>query len=139
VRKTTLCLGLSAVVIVVSAVAARQDLSSPVEAGAFVAALETCAASKMRAPHPLMASFVVDHTILGEENGACGYTQTMPGKMTMVCALTPSGRKQLAADMKVMTSGGAMRAGTSQLQPGWFKECQIELPNGNRVPAGQTK
>ena len=133
--KTKLCLSLSAVGIMVVSTGARQDLSSPAEASAFVAALDTCSASTMRAPHPLMASFVVDHTILGEENGACGYRQTMPGKMAMVCALTPSGRKLLAADMKVMTSGGALRGGTNQPQPGWFKECEIELSSGKRVPA----
>ena len=137
--RTKLCVGLSAIVFAVSAIEAGQDLSSPAEATAFVSALDACTVSKMRAPHPLMASFVVDHTILGEENGACVYKQTMPGKMTMVCALTPSGRKSLAADMNVMTAGGAMRGGTNQAQPGWFKECQIELPNGNRIPAAQSK
>ena len=133
-KRTKLCVGLGAAVIAVSA-AAKQGVSSPAETSAFVAALETCTAATMRAPHPLMASFVVEHTISGDANGACGYRQTMPGKMNMVCALTPAGRKLLAADMKVLTAGGALRGGTNQSQPEWFKECEIELPSGKRVPA----
>ena len=136
---TKLCLGLSTALVAVSVVAARQEMSSPAEVGAFVAALDSCSAATMRGPHPLMKAFVIEHTITGDANGSCGYRQTMPGKMNMVCALTPAGRKLLAADMKVMTTGGPMRGGTNQAQPEWFKECEIELPNGSRIPAVQRK
>lgn len=116
-------------------VSAGQAPSTPAEVTAFAAALESCTAASARTPHPLMTAFVVDHTITGETDSTCGYRQTMPGKMTMVCALTPDGRKLLAADIRTTASGGSMRGGTNRAQPGWLKECEIELPNGKRTPA----
>ena len=121
----------------VVAVHAAGQLSTPAETQTFLTALDGCSTGKASTPHPLIPSFVVEHTVLGEKNGACDYRQTMPGKMTMVCALTPAGRRTLSADLKTMVSGGPMRGGTNAAQPEWTKECQVELPNGTRIPAAQ--
>jgi hypothetical protein len=118
---------------------ARQDVSTPTETAAFVAGLDACSAAKVRTPHPLMTSFIVEHTVLGTQADKCGYRQTMPGKMTMVCALTAEGRRSLAADLKMMTTGGRMSGGTSSAAPLWSKECEIELPDGKRIPVAQPK
>jgi hypothetical protein len=57
----------------------------------------------------------------------------MPGKMTMVCALSADGRQALAADVRKM-AGGEMKGSSAGPQPSWAKECEIELPSGARSP-----
>lgn len=123
----------------VSGLAGSQQPSSPADTEAFIAALDACTPSTVNTPHPLMRAFVVEHTVSGEKEGKCDYTQTMPGKMTMVCRLSADGRKVLAAELKVMTSGGQMRGGTNTPGPQWMKECEIELPSGSRIPAVQDR
>lgn len=113
--------------------------STPADVAAFAAALESCTAATARTPHPLMASFTVEHTVSGEANGTCGYRQSMPGKMTMVCALSVEGRKALASDVRKMAAGESMKGSTSALQPPWARECEIELPSGARTPFVQEK
>lgn len=108
--------------------------SSPAEMATFVEALDTCTAAKAATPHPLMRSFTVEHTIAGLNAGACDYRQTMPGKMTMVCALSPEGRKVMAAEMSVYAKGGQMSGSTSAAKPTWWSECQLEMPDGKRQP-----
>jgi len=121
------------------ATAVAQDVSTPAEVTAFIGHLDTCSPGTARTPHPLMTSFVVEHSVVGETDGTCGYRQTMPGNMTMVCALTPDGRKALAADLGAMAAGGALRGGTTRAPPVWMSECQIELQNGTRLPAVQPR
>jgi hypothetical protein len=110
-------------------------IASPEEVAVFAAGLEACRAGKTATPHPLMKGFVVEHTVAGDQDGACAYQQTMPGKMTMLCALSPTGRRALAEDLRTASSGGPMRGSTRAAQPEWFKECEIQTPNGNRIPA----
>jgi hypothetical protein len=109
-------------------------LSSPSEVGAFVDALGACTEAKTATPHPLMKSFVVEHTIAGATEQGCSYRQTMPGRMAMVCALSETGRKALAADISVYATGGAMKGSTSGPQPAWWGECELEMPDGRRSP-----
>ncbi len=118
---------------------AAQALSSPAEVGTFASSLETCTAASARTPHLLMPAFVVEHTVEGEKAGTCAYSQTMPGNMTMTCALSQAGRTALAAELKTMATGGSLKGGTSMTAPAWFKECEILLPNGNRIPAAPAK
>lgn len=130
-----LALALSAAVVVSTAAVARQTLSTPAEIEAFARALPACTAAAANTAHPLMKSFVIEHRISGEAAGKCGYSQSMPGKMTMICALGADGRTALAADLKAMAAGGAMSGGTAQKQPAWMSECEIQLPNGTKIPA----
>jgi hypothetical protein len=58
----------------------------------------------------------------------------MPGKMAMVCALSPAGRKAIAAEISVYAKGGAMSGSTSAAKPTWWSECQLEMPDGKRQP-----
>lgn len=121
--------------IAASGLFAPQTASSPADVDAFVNALTACTAGSANTPHPLMPSFIVEHKISGETAGRCGYSQTMPGKMTMLCALSADGRKALAADLKQMMSGGSVKGGTSQPAAVWMAECEIQLPNGSKIPA----
>lgn len=122
-------------VVAAAGLAAAQTLSTPAEAEAFAASLGTCTAAKAAAPHPLMPSFVIEHTIDGEKDGACAYSQTMPGKMKMICALSADGRKSLATDLRTMATGGPMKGSTSAAGPAWMTECEIEMADGKRIPA----
>jgi hypothetical protein len=115
--------------------AAAQALSTPAEVEAFAVALESCTAARAATPHPLMRSFVIEHAVDGEKDKACAYSQTMPGKMKMVCALSADGRKGLAAELRAMAAGGPMKGSTSAAGPAWMKECEIEMPDGKRIPA----
>jgi hypothetical protein len=108
--------------------------SSPTEITAFVEALNSCTAARAATPHPLMRSFTVEHTISGPGTGGCNYRQTMPGKMAMVCALSPEGRKAMAAEIGVYAKGGPMSGSTSAAKPTWWSECQLEMPDGKRQP-----
>lgn len=126
---------LACVVATGSALAAAQALSTPAEVEAFAAALESCTAAKAATPHPLMRSFVIEHAIDGEKDKACAYSQTMPGKMKMFCAFSAEGRKGFAADLRTMAEGGPMKGSTAAAGPAWMKECEIEMPDGKRIPA----
>jgi hypothetical protein len=108
--------------------------SSPTEIATFVDALNNCTVDRAATPHPLMRSFTVEHTITGLNADACDYRQTMPGKMAMVCALSPAGRKAIAAEISVYAKGGAMSGSTSAAKPTWWSECQLEIPDGKRQP-----
>lgn len=108
--------------------------SSQAEVAAFVEALTDCTVAKAATPHPLMRSFTVEHSITGLGATGCDYRQTMPGRMTMVCALSPAGRKAMATEMSVYAKGGSMSGSTSAAKPVWWNECQLELPDGKRQP-----
>jgi hypothetical protein len=109
--------------------------SSPAEIEAFSKALESCTAATAATPHPFVRTFTIEHTVGRETDGKCDYRQTMPGKMTMVCGLSAEGRRQLAAEMRTMATGGSMRGSTSAAPAQWMKECEIETASGQRSPA----
>ena len=125
---------LACAVVAATGIAAAQTLSTPAEVEAFATSLGSCTAAKAATPHPLMPSFVIEHAIDGEKEGACAYSQTMPGKMKMLCALSADGRKSLAADLRTLATGGPMKGSTSAPGPAWTKECEIEMPDGKRIP-----
>lgn len=106
---------------------------------AFADSLDTCTLGKVATAHPLMKSFVIEHTIAGEKDKSCAYSQTMPGKMTMECKFSPAGRKLMAAELRVSVAGGPMRGGTSQAQPDWAKECELVTASGTRSPMVKIK
>lgn len=122
-----------------TAFAAAQALSTPAEVEAFAAAVESCTPAKAATPHPLMQSFVIEHVVEGEKDKACAYSQTMPGKMKMFCAFSADGRKLFAADMRAMAAGDQMKGSTSAAGPAYMKECEIEMPDGKRIPAATGK
>lgn len=106
---------------------------------AFADALDACKTGKVATAHPLMKSFVIEHTITGEKESACAYSQTMPGKMTMECRFSPANRKLMAAELRASAAGGPMRGGTSQAQPEWARECEIVTASGARSPMVRIK
>jgi hypothetical protein len=106
---------------------------------AFADGLESCKTGKVATAHPLMKSFVIEHTVTGDKDATCGYVQTMPGKMTMECKFTASGRKLMAAELRASVAGGPMRGGTSMAQPEWAKECEIVTASGTRSPMVRIK
>jgi hypothetical protein len=112
-------------------------LSSPDEITAFATALDACKAGTAATPHPLMRGFVIEHVVSGEKAGACAYSQSMPGKMKMECGFSAAGRKAMAAEIRNLAAGGAMRGGTSQTQPAWATECEIVTAAGSRSPMVQ--
>ena len=113
--------------------------SSSSEVAAFVEALNTCTAAKAATPHPLMKSFTVEHTIVGAREPGCDYRQTMPGKMAMVCVLSPEGRKAIATELSVYVKGGSISGSTSSAPPVWMNECELEMPDGKRQPMVQPR
>lgn len=99
---------------------------------AFAEALVGCRPAKHQGPHPFVRGFVIDHEIVGESDGACAYTQTMPGGMTMDCKLSSDGRAGLAAEFRELAEG-RMSGGTGA-QPGWTRDCEIVTKDGTRMP-----
>ena len=113
---------------------AAPTLSTQTEIAAFAVAVSSCTAAKAATPHPLMRTFVTEHSITGPSAAGCGYRQTMPGRMAMVCALSQAGRDALAAEMKGYAPGGRMSGSTSAAKPVWWSECQIQMPDGTGRP-----
>lgn len=99
---------------------------------AFAEALVGCQPATHQGPHPFVKGFVIEHTITGETDGICAYSQTMPGGMTMDCKLTPEGRAALATEFRELAEG-RMSGGTGS-QPAWSKECEIVTQDGKRMP-----
>jgi hypothetical protein len=123
----------------VPAPAAPPALATADEIRTFADSLEACKAGKAATAHPLMRSFVIEHTVTGEKDAACMYSQTMPGKMTMECAFSPKGRALMATEIRASAAGGPMRGGTSQAQPEWAKECELVTASGARSPMVRVK
>ncbi|WP_176693099.1 hypothetical protein [Arenimonas terrae] len=99
---------------------------------AFAEALVGCRAATHQGPHPFVRGFVIDHAIAGETDGACAYSQTMPGEMRMECKLSVEGRAGLAAEFRAQAEG-RMSGGTGE-QPAWTRECEIVTRDGKRMP-----
>lgn len=119
--------------------AAQDDSAAPADAPAsgaadraFAEALVGCQAATHQGPHPFVSGFVIDHTIVGEVDGKCSYTQTMPGSMTMDCKLSEEGRASLATEFRDLAEG-RMSGGTGS-QPSWSRECEIVTKDGKRMP-----
>jgi len=138
-----ICAGLVALT---AGIAAQQQAQTPqpppatasvVEVDAFAKSLEACAPGAISTPHPLMKSFIVEHQISGATKDRCAYSQTMPGRMKMICALSGDGRKALGTDLRAMAAGSSLKGSTSGPAPVWMKECEIEMPDGKRIPAGK--
>ena len=115
--------------------APQPTVSSAADVDVFAKALESCTAATVNTPHPLMKAFVVEHTITGAEKDKCGYRQTMPGRMKMICGLSTDSRKSLATDLRGMANAQSIKGSTSGVGPTWMKECEIEMPDGKRIPA----
>ncbi|HQZ32650.1 MAG TPA: hypothetical protein PLG89_12415 [Arenimonas sp.] len=99
---------------------------------AFAEALEGCIAASHSAPHPFMKGFTIEHAITGEADGACAYSQTMPGDMRMECRLTEAGRSGLAGEFRQQAQG--RMSGSTGAQPAWTSECEIVGKDGKRTP-----
>src|SRR5688572_25036572 len=99
---------------------------------AFAEALVGCRPATHEGPHPFVKGFVIEHRITGESGDVCGYTQTMPGGMTMDCRLSADGRAALAAEFRELAEG-RMSGGTGS-PPGWTRECEIVTRDGKRMP-----
>ena len=102
---------------------------------AFAEAIEACRAASHQAPHPFVRGFTIEHVVAGEQDGACAYSQTMPGEMRMECKLSKEGRAGLAAEFLAMAEG--RMSGSTSAQPAWTGECEILTKDGKRLPMGQ--
>ena len=80
----------------------------------------------------VLSSRASTHTITAETEGKCGYSQTMPGAMTMDCKLSTQGRAALATEFRELAEG-RMSGGTGA-QPSWTRECEIVTQDGKRMP-----
>lgn len=127
-----------AVLMAAPALAAEPAPASPAAAAeiadpaAFAGALEACTASSHAAPHPFMKGFTIQHSITGETDGSCGYSQTMPGDMRMECRLSDAGRSGLAGEFREQAQG--RMSGSTGQQPAWTRECEIVAKDGKRTP-----
>ncbi|MBW8366358.1 MAG: hypothetical protein K0M70_00655 [Arenimonas sp.] len=109
--------------------AAAAEIADPAQ---FAGALEGCTASTHAAPHPFVKGFTIEHRITGEADGACGYSQTMPGDMRMECRLSDAGRSGLAGEFREQAQG--RMSGSTREQPAWTRECEIVGRDGKRTP-----
>ena len=135
VTLTSVCVALTVVLVAQTPTGSQTPAPGrPADVAAFSAALEACTAAKVATPHPFMRDFIIEHTVTKEDAGLCDYRQTMPGDMTMICALSEEGRKQLATEMRNMAEGGSMRGSTSAAPAQWMTECEIETASGQRSP-----
>jgi hypothetical protein len=118
-----------------SSLAAETEAQAPAtiaDPAAFADALQACTASSHTAPHPFMKGFVIEHAIAGEQDGACAYSQTMPGEMRMECKLSEAGRSGLAGEFREQAQG--RMSGSTGAQPAWTGECEIVDKAGKRSP-----
>ena len=99
---------------------------------AFADTVAACSAGGFSSPHPFVKDFTIVHTVVGEKNGACEYSQTMPGNMRMECALSEDGRKALAEEFREQAKGRMSGATTDA--PAWSAECEIVTRDGKRMP-----
>lgn len=123
-----------ALMLAMPALAADPATAPAADPAAFAVALEACTAARHAAPHPFMKGFEIEHTIAGERDGACAYSQTMPGGMRMECRLSDAGRSGLATEFREQAAG-RMSGGTGK-QPAWTAECEIVTKDGARSPMG---
>ena len=99
----------------------------------FAESLRSCEAASATQPHPLMASFTIEHTVVGESDGLCEYRQTMPGNMQMICAFDTATLEAYGDELEQSASTGEMSGSTSAL-PEWMSSCELETPDGQRTP-----
>ena len=99
---------------------------------AFAEALDACTAAQFEAPHPFMRGFTIQHKLIGPRDGSCQYTQSMPGDMTMECALSDEGKKALGDEFRAQAEG--RMSGSTAKQPVWTSDCEIVAKDGKRTP-----
>ncbi|PZO10972.1 MAG: hypothetical protein DCF27_01040 [Lysobacteraceae bacterium] len=117
-----------------AAPAATETAPSITDPTVFADALDACTVATHAAPHPFVRGFVIEHAIAGELDGACAYSQTMPGGMRMECKLSQAGRSGMAGEYREQAAG--RMSGSSRTQPAWARECEIVTKDGNRSPMG---
>ena len=103
---------------------------------AFAAKVEACEVARHQSPHPLVPGFTIEHAVHGQTEGRCIYSQTMPAGMRLECALGEEGRAGLAHEFREMAQG--RMSGSTGEQAAWTRECGIILPDGKRLPVGQS-
>jgi hypothetical protein len=81
-----------------------------------------------------MRTFTIDHRVTGLEGERCGYTQSVPGDMSMTCRFTPEGRTEMAELILEMERGN-LSGGTGQ-QSVLTRECEVRDRDGNVLPWG---
>ena len=96
--------------------------------------LRECTPATATQPHPLMRGFTIEHAVVGAEGGRCGYTQSMPGGMRMVCAFDETVRAAFAGELRETATTGRMSGSSREAQPAWMAACEIETTTGQRTP-----
>lgn len=99
----------------------------------FAESLRSCEAASATQPHPLMASFTIEHTVVGRTDDLCEYRQTMPGNMQMICAFDEAMLEAYGDELEQTASTGEMSGSTAAL-PVWMSSCELEMPDGQRTP-----
>ncbi|MEZ6023834.1 MAG: hypothetical protein R3C16_10585 [Hyphomonadaceae bacterium] len=105
----------------------------------FSTALRACAPARCAHPHPLVPTFTIEHRIAGMEDGACAYTQTVPGDMTMRCRFSEAGRSEFAEEINAMVSGRQTTFSFSTSDPQdtvVTRECVVLDAAGREIPWG---
>jgi hypothetical protein len=115
---------------------ASPQSSAPTAAScqALPAALRGCEAITCNEPHPFVRSFTMEHRVAGPDGDRCGYTQRMPGDMSMSCRLSEEGRNEMAAQVEEMARGN-LSGGTGR-QNAMTRECEVRDSSGTVVPWG---
>lgn len=125
--------------LLILALLASQQMAAPAQgaiaadSAAFAEDIAACTPATFSSSHPLMPGFEIAHQIDGEQDGACRYSQTMPGDMRMECGLSGAGRAAYAAEFELMASG--QMSGSTQDKPDWADDCEIVMKDGKRLPA----
>lgn len=106
----------------------------PISLAAFAERLQACTPATATQPHPLVRGFTIEHAVIGEEGGRCGYTQSMPGGMRMVCAFDEAARTAFAGELRETATTGRMSGSSREARPAWMAACEIETAAGQRTP-----
>lgn len=117
----------------VAAIAAEEPPAA-MDPAAFADAVASCTPASRTEPHPFMKGFEIAHAVIGETDGRCDYTQSMPAGMHMACRLGEEGRAGLAEEFREQAAG-RMSGGTGQ-QKAWTRDCEIVTADGKRTPMG---
>lgn len=123
------------------------SLSAPAAANceSFAEALRACAPAACRQPHPIVPNFTIEHRVTGVEDGACAYTQSVPGDMHMSCRFSERGRMEVAEQMQDMLSGRQTNFSFSfstsdpAQDTALTRECALLDSNGDVVSWGASK
>lgn len=117
--------------------ASRAQAGISSELSDFSRQLQRCGYATAREVHPSNASLTIRYAVNGERDGRCLYTQNLPGDMRMICAFDASQRTALAEEIASGAHSRRLTSGARGDVPAWASSCELETPDGQRVPMMQ--